>query len=287
MREALVIPENNSSMMKLFTVVVAVICFLSACRSTKTIQKAIATKDTVGVVVKIDSSELLRNDSLAFIKEHYDKIESNRISFSSFSAKMDVDYTGIDGKKYDVNAHIRMQKDSILWISITAIFGIEGLRAIITPDSIKILDKQNKIYTARSVSYLQEITELPLTLSDLQDLIIGNPVFFKEQPVSYSKSPGSISLYSKGDFFKNLLTLGESDKLIQSCKLDDLDEQRSRTCFLRYNEYESKKGPSFPTRREINISEKNKLSVKLNFKQYEFNETLSFPFSVPKNYKEN
>ena len=49
-------------------------------------------------------------------------------------------------KNIMINAHFRMYKDSVIWISVTAIFGIEGLRAIITQDSVKILDKQNKCY---------------------------------------------------------------------------------------------------------------------------------------------
>lgn len=50
---------------------------------------------------------------------------------------MDVDCDDPDGKKMDVNAQIRMYKDSIIWVSITAILGIEGLRAYITTDSVK------------------------------------------------------------------------------------------------------------------------------------------------------
>ena len=70
-----------------------------------------------------------------------------------------------------------MYKDSVIWISITALFGIEGLRAYITKDSVKIINKQDKVYTGRSVAYLQEVTALPLDLHSLQELLIGNPVF--------------------------------------------------------------------------------------------------------------
>ena len=74
-----------------------------------------------------------------------------------------------------------------------AIFGIEGLRALITRDSVKILDKQNKLYTARSIGYLQEVSALPVNLSTLQDLIIGNAVFVDSNIISYSKFDNSIS----------------------------------------------------------------------------------------------
>jgi phosphoribosylformylglycinamidine synthase len=35
----------------------------------------------------------------------------------------------------------------------------------------------------------------------------------------------------------------------------------------------------------VSVSEKNKLDVKLNYKQYEFNKEVSITFNVPKNYK--
>lgn len=257
-----------------------------SCRSTRTIQKAIVTKDTVSTTLP-DTVEKLREDSMVFIQDTYNKLIRNKISFTTFSGKLDVDYAGADGKKFDVNAHVRMYNDSIIWVSVTAIFGIEGLRALITRDSVVILNKQDKVCTRRSLAYLQEITSLPLDLHSLQDLIVGNPVFLDSSIQSYDKTPGSISLLNKGEFFKNLFTISEETKLPLSSKLDDQNEQRNRTCFLGYDEYENKKGPSFSTKREINVSEKNNLSIKLNFRQYEFNETLSFPFTVPKSYREN
>jgi hypothetical protein len=129
------------------------------------------------------------------------------------------------------------------------------------------------------------MTALPLDLYSLQDLLIGNPVFLDSNIVSYSRSQNSISLLSIGEFFKNLLTVSETERQLQSSKLDDLDELRNRTCYLTYTDYENKKGPQFATKRTINVSEKNKLDIRLDFKQYDFNETLSFPFSIPKNYK--
>ena len=264
---------------------VAATPFFYSCRSTKKIQTAITPKDTVTVVTlpSINPGE----DSVNYIKENYKQIISNRISFITFSAKIDVDYEDAEGKKYNVNAHVRMYKDSAIWVSITGALGFEGLRAYITPDSVKLMDKQNKSYIARSVSYLQEVTELPLDLSSLQDLLIGNPVFLDSNIISYSKSADAVSLLGNGAVFKNLFTVGETDKLVQHSKLDDLDELKNRTCYLTYTDYENRKGVNFSKKREISVVEKKKLDIKLNFKQYDFNETLSFPFSIPKNYKRN
>ena len=260
-----------------------VAALMISCRSTRKIQTAIAKKDSIQAPVPPGRSPA---DSAAFIRETLAKMNAATIDYTTFSAKINVDYQGTDGKKYDVNANLRMYKDSAIWISITAILGIEGLRAYITKDSVKILNKQDKVYTARSVAYLQEITALPLDLHSLQDILIGNPVFVDSNIISYSKSGTNVSLLSMGKWFKNLLTLNELDR-IENSKLDDTDKNRSRTCNLSYSDYENKKDVIFSGKRRITVAEKSNLDIKLDFKSYDFNETLSFPFSVPKNYKRN
>src|SRR5688572_15206424 len=177
---------------------------MASCRSTRKIQTAIAKKDSVQASIPPGRSG---EDSAAFIRETVGRMQAATIDYTTFSAKINVDYQGTDGKKYDVNANLRMYKDSVIWISITAILGIEGVRAYITKDSVKILNKQDKVYSARSVAFLQEVTALPLDLHSLQDILIGNPVFVDSNIISYSKNATYVSLLSIGDRFKNLITL--------------------------------------------------------------------------------
>lgn len=270
-------------MLRITIPVILFIALLASCRSTRKIQTAIIKKDTLVTAVSANAHE----DSMQFIHDAYGDILKNHIDFKTFSGKINVDYVDADDKNYNVNANLRMYKDSAIWISITAIFGIEGLRIYITKDSVKILDKQNKVYTGRSVSYLQEVAKLPLTLTVLQDLLIGNPVYLDSNIVSYSRYDDHLSLLSMGLLFRNLLTVASANKLIERCKLDDADIARSRTCDLTYSDYENKNGVNFATVRKITIAEKKKLDVRMEFKQYDFNPELTFPFSIPKNYKRN
>ena len=254
---------------------------LAACRATRPIQTAIAKKDTATNVNRE------KEDSIRFINAAWQGLQANQVTAQTFTAKVNIEYSGSDGKKYDVNASIRMLKDSAIWVSANAVLGIEAFRALITKDSVKILDKLNKTYTARSVDYLQEVTSLPLNLTILQDLILGNPVFLDSNIVSYSQGPGTITLLSVGDKFKNGITISADEKTLQRSKLDDADLARNRTADLGYWGYENKKGPLFATRRSISITEKKKLDIQLDFKQYELNGEVSFPFSIPKNYVAN
>lgn len=265
-----------------FFCLLLLIALLASCRSTKKIQTAITKKDSVSTVNV--ATRTTKNDTIQLINAALRKVDSNRIGFRTFSAKVNVDYTASDGKKYDVNANIRMYKDSAIWIAVNALLGIDAMRLIVTKDSVKLLDKLNKTYTARSVDYLREVTSLPLNLYNLQDLIIGNPVFLDPNVVSYSTNNNQIALLSLGELFKNLITLNQADKTLIHSKLDDVDPARNRTADLTYSDYESKKGVPFSTKRRIVVAEKNRLDIKLEFKQYEFNQEVNFPFSVPKNY---
>ena len=288
MTEDLVTPAKSKTktMSKALFILIIIISVFASCRSSKKIQKAIVNtkRDTTAVTITPDNAH---DDSVRFIRLTYQQIQNQKINFITFSAKVNVDYSGADDKNYNVNAFIRMYRDSVIWVSINAIFGIEAMRAYITKDSVKLLDKQNKIYTARSVAYLQDVSALPLDLPALQELIIGNPLFLDSNIVSYTRSNGAVSLLSIGEWFKNLITMNENDKVIQHSKLDDADVNHNRTCDLTYSDYENKKGVNFSTSRKITVAEKAKLDVKLEFKQYSFNETLSFPFPIPKNYKRN
>jgi len=279
--------KKSSKPVFTFFSVIIIVFFITSCRGPKKLQTAINKRDTTEVVVVASPNNTAHDDSMQYIQTARNTIISQKINFTTFNAKVEVDYSGGDGKKYNVNAVLRMYKDSIIWISVNALLGIEAIRMVVTKDSVRLVNKLDKVYTARSVSYLQEVTALPLDLSTLQDLIIGNPVYLDSNIVSYERSGEELSLLSLGTVFRHFITLHSDDKKIQHSKLDDVDILRNRTCDLVYDKYETKKGVRFSTKRQITVSDKTKLDVKLDFKNYDFNETLSFPFSVPKNYDKN
>lgn len=253
----------------------------TACRSTKKIQTAISKKDTTQIV-RVDNTKF---DSTKFIQEVYSGIVHNHIDFNTFSAKVKVDYRGGDGKNYDFNAFLRMKKDSVMWVSINAALGIEAFRILITPDSVKVLNKLDKVVQLRSMDYLKEITQLPFDFYSLQELILGNPVYLDSNIVSFRKDDASISLMSMGRVFKNYITVNSDGYLVTSSKLDDAEVGRSRTAVLSYGDYESRDNIRFATKRRISLAEKSRLEVVLEFKQFNFNENLNYPFSIPKNYR--
>ena len=257
------------------------VCSSYSCKTVKQINKAIAPKDTTDIVI-IDQSKV---DSILMIKNTIENLNQNYIDFKTFNAKIKVDYEDNKGKQPDVTAIVRIIKDSAIWISLTATFlNVEIYRVLITKDSVILLNKRDKEVQYRSLDYLQEVTQIPFDYKTLQDLLIGNPVFIDSNIVYYKKTDNQILFSMVGRYFKNLLTLSTGNYFLTHSKLDDVDIARSRTADLTYADYENKSGFNFSTYREITVSEKNRLDIRMNYKQYEFNKELSVSFYVPKNY---
>ena len=275
-----IILYNMKNILPLLSAVV----LLSAisCRSTKKLQTAVNKRDTI-ITVKNNIPSI---DSLKGGKDIINTLSKNIIQFNTFSAKIKVQYEDAKGKQPDVIAVVRMKKDSIIWISINATFlSIEAFRILITKDHVTILNKLQKQVEEHPFSFIEQIAKIPLDFKTLQDIIIGNPIYLGDKIVSYKLTENHILLSTIGKYFKNLLTLSSNNNLVERSKLDDLDVSLNRTGDLTYGDYENKPGFFFSTYREITVAEKTKVDIILNFKQYDFNTDLSYPFAVPKNYK--
>ncbi|MEI9958876.1 MAG: DUF4292 domain-containing protein [Ferruginibacter sp.] len=273
-------------MKKIIVICIAVIAILStqSCRTTRhIINKAIAPKDTTVNVMPVNTSAA---DSIKILQETMAKLKSHYIDYKTFNAKIKVEYQDTKGKQPDITAVVRIVKDSAIWISLSAtILNIEVYRMLITKDSVILMNTRDKEVQYRSLDYLQDVTEIPFDYKTIQDVLIGNPIFVDSTIVSYKKTDTKILISTIGQFFKNLLTISIDNDVLMHSKLDDVDVSRNRTADITYDDFETKDGITFSTYREITVSEKNKLDIRMNYKSYEFNKDLSVTFKVPKNYK--
>ncbi|MDE3236518.1 MAG: DUF4292 domain-containing protein [Bacteroidota bacterium] len=267
---------------------VMLLSLVYACKPVKKVQiieKAISKKDTVQTVVIKENPKV---DSAAIIRDIMGKMVHRKIDFNTFNAKVKVDYIGAEESQH-VTAYIGMQKDSIILIQLKGTFlGIPGLgmEAKITPDSVVIVKLVGERWVMkRSISYIQEIAQIPFDFSTLQDMIIGNPVFIDSNVVSYKSTQDQLLVLMVGNVFKHLLTLDNADFKAIHSKLDDVDDLRNRTCDITFSNYQLVNDHPFATYRSISVAEKSKLDIYLDFKEFSFNDPLKYNFSLPKNYK--
>ena len=103
-------------------------------------------------------------------------IKQNRNDYTYIKADAAAAYN--DGKNaYDLDVEIVCEKDKYIWMKVTALFGIEAARVMITPDKIELLDRLNRKHITTNFTYLKTFTDIPLTFFQLQNMIAGNALF--------------------------------------------------------------------------------------------------------------
>jgi hypothetical protein len=273
-------------MKKLLGFLLLVIGF-SACKTAKKtqgLQDAMSKKDTTQAVIISE----VKIDSGAIVRDILTKVVKNKIEFNTFNAKIKVDYESAE-KSDNYTIYLSMRKDSVILIKVKGSFlGISsvGLEARITRDSlvlVQLVGEKNVKY--RSITYLQEISQIPFDFATLQDIVLGNPIYIDSNILSYKNSESGLLVQMAGELFKHLLTLNNNNYQILHSKLDDINVQRNRTCDISQNSFQPMGNFMFATYRKITLSEKSKLDVYLDFKEYTLNEPLKYTFDIPRNLK--
>ncbi len=95
------------------------------------------------------------------------------IDFRYLTAKSKLSFKNKDQDISNASLHLRVRKDSLIWMSISKI-GIEAARVLITRDSVTIMDKIEKQYTVYDFPSLSRQFNFDLSFDLLQALIVGN-----------------------------------------------------------------------------------------------------------------
>ncbi len=106
------------------------------------------------------------------VAEVLTELNKNTVDYTWYSAKGRVGFNA-DGITQNADIKLRMRRDSAIWIAVSVI-GIEGGRALITPDSIKLINRMNSTYLVEPFSYFQKKYNIPLSFQSLQEMLIGN-----------------------------------------------------------------------------------------------------------------
>lgn len=257
-----------------------------ACRHPKKLARnTFPATDTSRVTAHQDSTSA--EERTAFVNNMLKGIRDNNIAFNTFSGRVKLAFENEKKSHNNLTATIRMKKDSIIWISVSAPIIDEVMRAVITQDSLKLYNRMDKQLFLRKMSDAEDLLNIPFDFKTLQDLLIGNPVYLTDSVFGLVKTPSVISFSCEHPKFISLFNVFADDYGLQQSKVMDKDSTRpdKRSCELTYGDYAKVAGRKFPTVRRIFVEEKSVTKVALDFTRYDFDVPLSFPFSMPSSYK--
>lgn len=264
-----------------FLFAVGLIASCTTFKKVQIIKEALSKKDTIQVQLLSEKSKV---DSSAIVKNIIEKLAQTKINFKTMNARLKVDYESASNADNYI-ANISLVKDSSIYITIRGAMGVIGLKALITADSVFLIYplRKNKNIERKSLGYLQEVIKIPFTFSTLQDLLIGNPIFIEDAKiVSYKVNNNKLQVGMLSSIFKNLIVLNDDNTRILQLKLDDIDITQHRTCAISYSNHVPVNQYQFPLNRELIISAQSRLEVRMEVKEFNFNEPLKYTFGIPR-----
>jgi hypothetical protein len=247
-----------------------IIIFLASCASKK-------NKITAPPVVKLDIDSAIHNPTAS------DILSFTLKPWTYFSSKVDFDFRQADGKKISANGSIRMYKDSLIWIS-AGMFGIEGYRILINNDSVIILNKLEKKYSIYKTSEFKGLSDIALTVSQIQNIIIANPIYALKLYQIALQNDAQISIRYPQPKYNTSHAFNKQSYTIDSSNLDDnLNPNYAK---ITYSEYAVFNTHNFPVFTFIQSKFNNKnIELELKYSDIDFETLLNFPCQIPSSYE--
>ena len=209
-------------------------------------------------------------------------IRNNVSKYSTLSIRAKADLK-IDNSDNEVTMNIRINHGKAIWVSVTAIAGLEVARTLITPDSVKIINRLESTYLQKQFDYLYKFSNKQINFNTLEDILAGNPV--KETVTENSNLSiqvnQSVLSGMLGSLAYNLVFTGKHQLIQTSLK----DDAASQFLVVDYDHLLEVQDQVFP--HTVNIrsqADRKNIVINLKYSRLEINETLNMPFSVPKRF---
>jgi hypothetical protein len=269
-------------MNRLFTGILllgSAILLLSSCKSTRPMMRA---------PLKEEGPEYL-----------YNSLKVNELRFDWLSAKFDASYKHKKNSN-DFKGQVRVRKDSLIWVSITPALGIEMFRMVITTDSVKYVNRFSKEYFSGDYALVSRFLQIHIDFDILQALLLGNDFQFYETN-SFRASIDNLNYKLSTTGRRKIRKEAEDAStdpivLLQNIWLDpvsfkiikvDVKEylKDNRKLSANYSDFLAVGNQLFPSALKFDIQAEDVIKIKINYSKVTLNEPMTFPFSIPENYK--
>ncbi|MAW21411.1 MAG: hypothetical protein CMD16_03335 [Flavobacteriales bacterium] len=194
------------------------------------------------------------------------------------SQNKDIQWLNLKGKiniitednQIALNINITNRKDSLIWISVSAPFGIEIARGQLTQDSIYFINRTNKTWFIKPASEINSLLKANLSFNQLQQMITANPSINKLKYKFHSKEQFILEEPNSN------YTISESYRVVKGVLF--IEGTKFQYEFLNFNE------ENFPREVYLKTDSKKGFEVRLRYSKIIANKKSKTPFKIPISY---
>ena len=219
------------------------------------------------------------------ISEIVSKQKATNIKAKTVIAKIKVKYITVK-KTQNITAKLRLQKDSVIWISLTAVGGIPIAKILIKPQHVSYYEKVNKTYFDGGFSLLNSWLKTDLNFSKIQNMLFAQPIYSIEAKkfiLAISENNYQLKAKKKIDNTRALYWIYPDNFKLH--KQAFYKNKKEHLAFI-YEDFDRSTTNMYPNRMQV-VAQSKKETVKINltYRSLKFNLPVRFPFKIPKNYK--
>ena len=232
------------------------------------------SKQAVATAAAKDTTEITK-----IINGHY----ANESDFKTLNIKANAKYED-PSQSHSLNADIRIKKNEIIWVNIK-ILGFPVAKALITPTKVSYYEKINNTYFEGDFSMLSNWLGTDLDFQKVQNLFLGKAIddLSKGNWISeineklFKLSHASTTDIAKEFYFEAANYLLKKETITQA--------SQNRALEIQYPSYNQVERIFLPNAINIKATQKEKISIAIEYKNTTFNENLSYTYAIPSDYK--
>ncbi|MCC7467091.1 MAG: DUF4292 domain-containing protein [Saprospiraceae bacterium] len=220
--------------------------------------------------------------SPSFLKKKLQAVDRDDIETMNAQARIFFDG---NGQSIAATANLIWIRDSILWINVKK-FGLEAARALITRDSVYLLNRLEKSYSVKGVESLQREYSLPAGFELIQSLVLATPWFFQDIPLEADVKDGAHRLSGANGRYAVDYRLDNNQFRLR--KEIFVAPRNAQTVAVSFDDYKKDtKAGWFPYLRTLEAfsPETGELRIAIELNDVQINVPKSFRFEIPKHYE--
>ncbi|GEM_PF-1142196 len=175
--------------------------------------------------------------------------------------------------------NIRIERGKQIWMILRPMLGIEAFRMLITPDSLRIVDRLNRQYYEKPFSYLNQLAGTSIDYITLENLLLNNLGHLADSPVEPSKNPAFDFITSRDSILYSILLQPDQPKARQ---LEAVSSNKKVN--IVYGPASLVDSLWVPSSIKAVLNGNENSGITLNFSKFAVENGQTYPYSIPKNY---
>ncbi len=263
--------KNRVTQIFTFIFIISSLFLINSCKSKKTIS-------TSGTLEKKSHTQIVSD------------ILNSELKYKTLTTKGSIELKmGRSSKK--TSTVFKIIKVSIIQASVRPILGMEAFRVSFTPDSIIIIDRLKKQYTAESISQSKLMTSFDFNFYNLQALLTDQLFVPGKQEVlnqdfnrfnfSSTQDVYMLQTKDKGSLLYNF-AIDASDRIISTLIYN---EKKSVTLQWSYDDFIKENSQKYPTTMSAKVEvAKERFDIGITYKKLDIDKALEVDNTIPAKY---